>query len=330
MKAARAAAKRKFTRKANLLEGKLLVEDSVETLQLLHEETMEAYRVLEAKNDSLAQHYADEVEDSEDLVADVGAYIEESEKRKLLLHSSFWKLKKSQASVKVKSLPPPNFSGEMRIFGTFLKDYDRLMYVKYGNDPFAFISCLSGEARECVKGVEDSYDAMMDRLKEKYGNPCKVTESIIREVKLLRPIPEGDSKKLVQSVNIIERAWLDMCRMDLESEMSSVAIVTLVERILPRRLQHDWVLKAGEPTPPGEDEVPLFKKLLNFLLYEKWVCEYLDSELRSNNSKVVANVVSGESTEMSSHSAEVVEALRDLKVSQEKTSNTMAECLIGV
>ena len=61
LKAARAAAKSKFTRKANLLEGKLLVEDSVETLQLLHEETMEAYRVLEAKNDSLAQHYADEV-----------------------------------------------------------------------------------------------------------------------------------------------------------------------------------------------------------------------------------------------------------------------------
>ena len=106
------------------------------------------------------------------------------------------------------------------------------MFIKYGKDPFAFISCLLGEALECVKGVEDSYDAMLERLKVKYGNPCKITESIIREVKLLKTIPEGDSKKFVHAVKVIERAWLDMCRMDLQSEMNSIAIVTLIERIL--------------------------------------------------------------------------------------------------
>ena len=192
LKAARTAAKSRFTRKANLLEDKLLVEDSMEVLQLLHEETMAAFRVLESKNDALTQYYANEVDDSEEILEEIEEYMQDSEKRKILLHFQFWKVKISHTSVKVKSLPPPNFSGEMRIFGTFLKDYDRLMFIKYGKDPFAFISCLSGEALECVKGVEDSYDAMLERLKEKYGNPCKITESIIRDMKLLKPIPEGD------------------------------------------------------------------------------------------------------------------------------------------
>ena len=98
----------------------------MEVLQLLHEETMAAYRVLESKNDILSTYYANEEEDSEVILQEIAEYIEESDRRKIHLHSQYWKVKEGQASVKVKSLPPPNFSGELRIFGTFLKDYDNV------------------------------------------------------------------------------------------------------------------------------------------------------------------------------------------------------------
>ena len=41
------------------------------------------------------------------------------------------------ATVKVKSLEPPKFEGNIRQYGTFRKDYERLMFSVYGEDPYA-------------------------------------------------------------------------------------------------------------------------------------------------------------------------------------------------
>ena len=330
LKTARASARSKFTRKANLLAAKLDAGDSGDVLRLLYDEMSTAFTEVESRNENLVQHYLDAEEENEESVKETEKYIEEVEKRKIDLYSSLVKEKSKQVTIKIKALPPPTFDGDMRRFGTFIKDYDRLMLVKYGKDPYSLISCLSGEALECVKGVEDSYEAMLSRLKDKYGNPCKITDSIMRDVKLLRPIPDGDPKKLVHAVNVIERAWLDMCKIGLEEEMSSIAIVTLIERLLPRKLQHDWVLKAGELTPEGEEEVKLFKKLLDFLLREKQICEYLDCDLRSTNNKLTSCSLNCETKEISDDTKEFKIALNEMKLSQDKHNTKITECLTNV
>lgn len=62
-----------------------------------------------------------------------------------------------------------------------------------------------GKALEVVKGVEKDYSKMFECLDDKFGNRSKIVDAVIREIKTLRPIPEGKSKKCVDMVNNVEQ-----------------------------------------------------------------------------------------------------------------------------
>ncbi|XP_068223879.1 uncharacterized protein [Palaemon carinicauda] len=224
--------------------------------------------------------------------------------------------------IKVKRLDPPEFSGDMRNYGTFKRDYMRLIVPFHGQDAYALKKCLSGEALTCVEGVEDEFEEMFRRLDDKYGNPCKLTEAIVSELKSLKPLNDGDSKRLVYMIKAVERAWLDMRKIGLESEMKTTSIVTLVERLLPPTLKRNWVIKS-QKVGNAKD---LFENLLQFLLQERRVCEYLESDLRcSTSSKVVTNSASCDNT-----SENVKDDLDEMKLIQGQHSAMISECLTTV
>ena len=122
-------------------------------------------------------------------------YLVDIENTKLSLKAEITRLanKESKSEIqkenvlRVKSLTSPKFTGNIREYGTFTKDYSRLMCPVYGNDPYAFKSCLSGEVLEWVEG-DDDYDTMLSRLDEKYGNFAKHTEVIVYDLKKLKPV----------------------------------------------------------------------------------------------------------------------------------------------
>ena len=180
---------------------------------------------------------------------------------------------------------------------------------------------MSGNALECVQGVEDDYDRMSVRLQSAYGNPCKVTDSIVKAIKDLEIIPEGNTNKLVNSINVIERAWLDMTKLNLEKEMNTTSMVTLVESILPRKLFHDWVRISEKLI----DKSSLFKHLLDFLLEEKSICEYMNSDIRSHN-KLSSNNFQCESND----NIDVGLTLKGMKLAQDQQNVVISECLNNV
>ena len=330
LKKSRGTARAKFTRKVTYLEEKLDALEPYEVTKLIYDELQSAFYEVERRNDKLAEYYETlEAEGVQNLVKEADDYIDLVDKKRLELFSRVMKTKVDTSILKVKSLPSPTFSGDIRKFGTFIKDYKRLMLPRFGEDPYAFYSCLLGKAKDCVSGVEDSFEEMVSRLTKAYGDPCKITDAVVKELKALQPIPEGDSNMFILTVDIIEKAWLDMVKLGLQSEMDNVSIVTLVERILPRKLQHDWVLKATEPAD-DEDEPSLFKKLLHFLLREKDIYEYLDRDIRSASctNKVDINVACVSSD--SSGPVDVKVALDELKLSQNKNTVVVSECLTNV
>ena len=75
----------------------------------------------------------------------------------------------------------------MREFPSFKDDYERLVVPTFGKDPFALRQCLSGEALQSIKGLENDYQKMFDRLKEKYGNQRKIVDLIISDLRALKP-----------------------------------------------------------------------------------------------------------------------------------------------
>ena len=146
LKKSRGIARAKFTRKVTYLEEKLDAEEPFEVTKLIYDELQSAFYEVERRNDKLAEYYETlEAEGIHDLVKEADDYIDLVDKKRLELFSRVMKTKLDPSSVKVKSLPAPTFSGDIRKFGTFIKDYKRLMLTSFGENPYAFYSCLLGK-----------------------------------------------------------------------------------------------------------------------------------------------------------------------------------------
>ena len=169
IKKERSSLKGKFTRKTNILEDHLKEDNPYEVLKEIYEEISGIFKKIEESNDSLLELFNENPSEYEADIRDAEQYIYQIEKKKTDLFVKVVKLKtkgSDSSVIKVKALPHPDFSGDMRKFDTFDNDYECFMVPIYGKDPHALLRCLSGEALTCVQGVEDDFDSMMVRLKK--------------------------------------------------------------------------------------------------------------------------------------------------------------------
>ena len=141
------------------------------------------------------------------------------------------------SQLKIKPLQAPTFTGNIREYPSFKRDFESHMTRVYGKDPFVLKTCLSGEALQHVIAVDDDYDEMMKRLDMKYGRPEKL--------KSLKRVAENDNKRFMQMVDLIERSYLDLRKIGLQSEMNTTCMLGLFERKLPSSKLHEWALKKG-------------------------------------------------------------------------------------
>lgn len=123
-------------------------------------------------------------------------------------------------------------------------------------------------------------------------------------------------------IKVVERPWLDIMKIGLGSEMKTASMDTLVERLLPNALKRAWVLNTQNIADPSD----LFESLLNFLLTETKVCEYLESDLRSISTKVTTHSVMCEDTEKKN----IKDTLHEIKLVQHQQHAMISECLSAV
>ena len=153
------------------------------------------------------------------------------------------------------------------------------------------MQCLQAEAKELVRGVEDDFDAMMSRLEEEYNHVGRILESILGDIRKLRPIPKGANKTIIETVNIIERSWLDLKKLGLESELSNSTNLVMIEKLLHPNLRREWIIiyKALDPNEPA------FPKLMDFLTRERSILRHRsDDKSTRMHSHNVLGEVSGE------------------------------------
>ena len=194
---------------------------------------------------------------------------------------------KTYKTIKTKKLDAPHFSGKLRDYPSFKKNYERHMKPVYGDDPYALRVCLTGDAELTIKGVEDDYRKMFERLDDKYGCPEKLVDSIMGDLKALKKIQEGDMIDLVKMIEIVERSWLDLNRMNMSAEMNTKMMISHVEKLLPDLQRREWAIYRQSTKSMMSDGK--FSEMLAFLLREKTAIEYMSCNIRdgnnSNNSK---------------------------------------------
>ena len=78
-------------------------------------------------------------------------------------------------------MPLPHFDGDARFYPRFKREFLELVrpQVSKREDAFMLRKCL-GEKVEAILGAGDfTFDEIINRLDEKYGDPSKITDSFI-------------------------------------------------------------------------------------------------------------------------------------------------------
>ena len=100
----------------------------------------------------------------------------------------------------------PHFDGKLREYPQFKKDFQKQVMTQTRKSDAAYVlrTCPDGEPAKLVKSVDDDIDKMWQRLDEKYGDPAKVTDVIIDEIKRFIMLREGEDKRFIAGpVNVL-------------------------------------------------------------------------------------------------------------------------------
>ena len=125
----------------------------------------------------------------------------------------------------------------------------------------------------------------MGRLDRKYGDPTKITDVVINAIQNFRPIREGENRKLLEFITVVEDGYRGLKRLGLEAEITTTSSVSVIERKLPNDIKKESskiVCSSVEPV----DKSNKFPALLTFLLDQRKIIEYETSDLRATSQTV--------------------------------------------
>ncbi|XP_062605795.1 uncharacterized protein LOC134267606 [Saccostrea cucullata] len=288
----RSTAKGRFHRIYGLLLEKIQDEEESDIVKQMLSDLEQSYKDMEVRHSEYLENFDSDDENDKPKMDEANhdmntLYKELCKARSLCLKLTTKKITSQEKcvkeqSLKVKKLDPPHFSGKIRNYPSFKSDYFTHMIPTYGKDPFALKNSLSGEPFEIIKGVDNDFEEMFKRLDLKYGRPEKLADTVLADIRALKAVPEGDSTKFTEMVEIVEGCWLILKRMGLEKEMDNATMISEIEKLLPSIQKREWALLKLRL------KSTTFSDLLRFLLDERAAIEYMTSDIRESNNGSVS------------------------------------------
>ncbi|XP_033118517.1 uncharacterized protein LOC117118123, partial [Anneissia japonica] len=189
-------------------------------------------------------------------------------------------------TLKLKRMELPVFDGDVKKYSRFKEDFTRFVQPSTHPDQLAFAlrQALSRDPLRIIGPVEDEYEKMWLRLDERYGCERKLVEAIIKEVENKKEVREGDGKKLIEFIDVVESSYRALVKIKQKSEMSNMKVLGEIERKLPDTVFQRWVrdrIKTEDKMAEKEDVIVM---LIEFLKTERKRVEYTMETMRSNNS----------------------------------------------
>jgi len=135
-----------------------------------------------------------------------------------------------------------SFHGDIRDYPRFKSDFTKhvLPATSEMSARYVLHSCLSSEPLECVNSVDDNLEEMWAQLDSKYGDPTKITDIVINAIQNFRPIREGENRKLLEFITVVEDGYRDLKWLGLEAEIMMTSSVSIIERKLPNDIKKEW------------------------------------------------------------------------------------------
>ena len=148
----------------------------------------------------------------------------------------------------------PAFEGDIRDYPRFESDFQRQVMPEIKKQEM-----VAYVLKPCL---------MWKRLDEKYGKTSKLRDVVMYDIKSLKAVREGDDKKFIQLINIMERGYRDLARLGVQYEILNSTTVSLIEEKLPRDIWRDWSKEVNR-TDNKVYDANKFRSLLEFLLKQK-------------------------------------------------------------
>ncbi|XP_033116819.1 uncharacterized protein LOC117116837 [Anneissia japonica] len=189
-------------------------------------------------------------------------------------------------TLKLKRMELPVFDGDVKKYSRFKEDFTKFVQPSTHPDQLAFAlrQALSRDPLRIIGPVEDEYEKMWLRLDERFGCERKLVEAIIKEVENKKEVREGDGKKLIEFIDVVESSYRALVKIKQESEMSNMKVLGEIERKLPDTVFQRWVrdrIKTEDKKAEKEDVIVM---LIEFLKTERKRVEYTMETMRRNNS----------------------------------------------
>ena len=187
----------------------------------------------------------------------------------------------TSSNLQLEKIKLPRFEGEIRAYPQFKRDFEKQIMPHLQSDDVSYVlrSCLGSDPAAIVNSVDDDISEMWSRLDEKYGDPAKVADVIIDGIRRTRILREGEEKRFVEFVEIVEDGYRDLKRLGLESEITTTSSVSIIEKKLPADIRRKWaeIVSTDNSTV---DKTNKFPSLLKFLRSQRGAIEYDTASLR--------------------------------------------------
>ena len=106
----------------------------------------------------------------------------------------------------------PRFEGEISAYPLLKRDFEKQIIPHLQSDDVSYVLrlCLGSDPATIVKSIDDNISEKWKSLHDKYGDPAKVADVIIDGIRRTRIIREGEEKRFVEFVEIVEDGYRDL------------------------------------------------------------------------------------------------------------------------
>ena len=134
---------------------------------------------------------------------------------------------KTKQNFRLQKIPLPKFEGNVRNFPRFRRDFINLVRptLSPNEEAFGLRQCLSESVESCLGSCDDNVEEMLKILDRKFGDPCKITDAVVSEIRSFKPINSDQKHVVIKFINSVEKGFTDLKHIDMEKEISNANVV---------------------------------------------------------------------------------------------------------
>ena len=204
---------------------------------------------------------------------------------------------KGPINIQLRKIPLPRFEGDIRTYPRFRRDFVELVMPTLGAKQGSFVlrQCLDKSIVRHLNSCGEDVNALLERLDERYGDPGKVTDVTINDIKNFKST--GTSEQMIEFINLVETGYNDLKALSMVKEICNSNIVSVIESKMPKNVARQWFREIHK-SDTKVDKMNKFPGLLEFLRVERKALEYGLSDLRLDSATTQGrvNTVTSESS----------------------------------